>query len=46
LAAGLNCREPNVNVCFWHKADMITVLSNVRFWGKADIARTSLDVCF
>jgi hypothetical protein len=21
------------NVCFWHKADILVALSNVRFWG-------------
>ena len=22
------------NVCFWHKADMTTALTDVRFWGQ------------
>ena len=22
-----------INVCFWHKADMASVLNDVRFWG-------------
>jgi hypothetical protein len=21
------------NVCFWHKADIVVALGNVRFWG-------------
>jgi hypothetical protein len=23
------------DVCFWHKADIATVLNDVRFWGKS-----------
>jgi hypothetical protein len=23
------------HVCFWHKADMLYVLTNVRFWGQS-----------
>jgi hypothetical protein len=25
--------QQNPNVCFWHKADMLNALANVRFWG-------------
>jgi hypothetical protein len=25
------------NVCFWHKADITQLSSNVRYWGKADM---------
>jgi hypothetical protein len=25
-----------LDVCFWHKADMLNALTNVRFGGKAD----------
>jgi hypothetical protein len=29
------------NVCFWHKADIEVMPSDVRFWGgKADIANS------
>ena len=31
------------NVCFWHKADVTMMLSNVR---QADIDRDIGDVCF
>jgi len=24
-----------LNVCFWHKADMLNALTNVRFWGQS-----------
>ena len=24
-----------LDVCFWHKADMLNALTNVRFWGQS-----------
>ena len=24
-----------LNVCYWHKADMLNALTNVRFWGQS-----------
>ena len=29
---------------YWHKADMLIALSNVRFRGKADMTRTARNV--
>jgi hypothetical protein len=34
------------NVCFWHKADIATVLNDAAFGGKADISGRQFDVCF
>jgi hypothetical protein len=28
--------HPDWDVCYWHIADMLNALTNVRFWGKAD----------
>jgi hypothetical protein len=35
LAIGLTGSE-KPNVRYWHKADMLNALANVRFWGQAD----------
>jgi hypothetical protein len=29
----LSPAEKKLDVCFWHKADIIAVLNDVRFWG-------------
>ena len=29
-----NLFPSNPNVCYWHKADMLNALTNVRFWGQ------------
>ena len=29
-----------LDVCYWHKADMLNALTNVRFGGKTDMTRT------
>jgi hypothetical protein len=30
-------RRACVNVCLWHKADMLNALTNVRFWAKRTV---------
>jgi hypothetical protein len=36
----------DMDVCFWHKADMLNALTNVRFWGLSGLDQpllTNLD---
>jgi hypothetical protein len=28
-------RVLQAHVCYWHKADMLNALTNVRFWGQS-----------
>ena len=35
--AALSLREPKRDVAYWHKADLLFAVRNVRFRGKVDI---------
>jgi hypothetical protein len=37
---------PSPDVRFWHKADMMIGLNDVRFRGKADMGAERFNVCF
>ena len=33
--AGYHAEQVMVDVGYWHKADMLNALTNVRFWGQS-----------
>jgi hypothetical protein len=42
----IGARDSPLYVRFWHKADILTALTNVRFWHKADMLNALTNVRF
>jgi len=38
--------DERLDVRYWHKADMLNALANVRFWGQSGDCDADFNVCF